>query len=149
MKPALRRIIAVGVVRNDSGEYLICRMPGDRGVFPGQWGLPGGGIEDGEKMEAALRRELHEEVGLEVTDVESLFFTDGAHTKKHADGSTNDVYMIFLLFGCRALGHEVTLNAEFTEAAWVARKNLARYDLNAATRHTFGRLGLLQGLASK
>jgi len=46
------RVIVVGIVQNELGEYLICKMPKGRGVFPDQWGLPGGGIEEGEMMEA-------------------------------------------------------------------------------------------------
>ncbi|MGH9906048.1 MAG: NUDIX domain-containing protein [Pyrinomonadaceae bacterium] len=44
------RVVVVPLIQNGLGEYLICRMPKDRGVFPSQWGLPGGGIEDGERM---------------------------------------------------------------------------------------------------
>ena len=48
-QPAVQfRVIVVGIVQNELGEYLICKMPQGRGVFPGQWGLPGGGIEEGE-----------------------------------------------------------------------------------------------------
>jgi len=75
------RLIVVGVVENDAREILICKMPRHRGVFPGQWGLPGGGIEEGETVEAALRRELREEVGLEVRQIRTMFFTDGLYHK--------------------------------------------------------------------
>lgn len=139
----LRRVTVVGVVRNDRGDYLLCRMPPDRGVFPGQWGLPGGGLEDGEVIEAALRREMREELGVEVADVRPLFFSDDLREKRHPDGRTRTVYMIHLLFECHALDGTIRLNEEFAEAAWVAGPRLGEYDLNAATRRTFRRLGLL------
>jgi len=63
------RVGVVGVIQNAADQYLICRKPKNRGVFPGQWALPGGGIEPGERMEAALRREIKEEVGIEVFDI--------------------------------------------------------------------------------
>ena len=50
------RVIVVSVIRNKKGEILLCKMPENRGVYPGQWALPGGGIEEGEKMEEALHR---------------------------------------------------------------------------------------------
>ena len=53
---AKHRTIVVGLVWNQHGELLFCRMDPDRGVFPGQWGFPGGGIEPGERMEDALDR---------------------------------------------------------------------------------------------
>src|SRR6202008_1074381 len=95
--PMQFRVIVVGIVLNDQNEYLICKMPKDRGVFPDKWGLPGGGIEEGEMMEAALRRELGEELGTEISDIKPLFFTDGQYKKSFADGSQRDVYMIFLI----------------------------------------------------
>ncbi len=64
--PIFSRLIAVGLIWNQRGELLFCRMKPDRGVFPGQWGFPGGGIEPGEQMTDALQRELREEIGIEV-----------------------------------------------------------------------------------
>lgn len=144
---ATARTIVVGLVRNARDELLLCRMSDDRGVFPGQWGLTGGGIEPGERMEDALRRELREEVGLEVTDVRPAFFKDGEYEKTFPDGTRRNVYMIFLLFHCRAVGEEVALNAEFAEHAWVPDERLFDYDLNPETRRTFERLGLGIGLS--
>jgi nucleoside triphosphatase len=136
------RTIVVGLVRNRRDELLLCRMSDDRGVFPGKWGLTGGGIEPGERMEEALRRELREEIGLEVTDIRPAFFKDGEYEKTFADGSTGRVYMIFLLFHCRAVGDEVTLNDEFSEHAWVPDERLFDYDLNSETAASFRQLGL-------
>ena len=58
------RTIVVGLVWNRQNELLFCKMPDNRGVFPDQWGLPGGGIEPNEKMTDALKRELKEELGI-------------------------------------------------------------------------------------
>jgi nucleoside triphosphatase len=137
------RVIVVAIIQNELGDYLICRMPKDRGVFPDQWGLPGGGIEEGERMESALRRELREELGIEVSDIKPLFFKDGQHRKSFADGSQHEVYMIFLIFSCRAVGSELTLSAEFTDYAWVKGDSLVEYNLNSATRETFQQAGVL------
>jgi nucleoside triphosphatase len=137
------RLIVVGVVQNEAGEILICQMPRERGVFPGQWGLPGGGIEEGETAEAALRRELQEEVGLEVDQIQPLFFTDGTYHKTFPDGSQREIYMLFLLFSCRADSLKVQLNAEFKEYHWVNPGAVKDYDLNVETVKTFSRLGLL------
>ena len=136
-----RRVIVVGLIHNKRGECLLCRMLPDRGVFPGQWGIPGGGIETGEQAETALRRELREEVGLEVSDIEPLFFTDGLYTKCFPGGAQRPIYMIFLVYICRATGETVTLNPEFEDYAWVSHEALGDYDLNVETVKTFSRLG--------
>ena len=143
MDPAIeRRVIVVGLIHNARGEWLLCKMPADRGVFPGQWGLPGGGLEAGEEAETALRRELREEVGLEVSEIEPLFFTDGLYTKRFSGGAARPIYMIFLVYKCRATSDAVTLNPEFEQYIWVAQGSLRNYDLNGETVKVFNRLSV-------
>ena len=136
------RTIVVGLVRNGGGDLLLCRMSSDRGVFPGQWGLPGGGIEPGETMEQALRRELREELGIEIDDIRPAFFKDGKHQKTFPGGVSRDIYMIVLLFHCRAAEESLILNEEFAEYRWVTGSEARRLDLNEQTRDTLDRLGL-------
>ena len=144
-QPAVQfRVIVVGIVQNELGEYLICKMPKGRGVFPDQWGLPGGGIEEGEMMEAALRRELREELGTEVSDIKPLFFTDGQYRKLFPDGPQREVYMIFLIFSCKATSNDLVLAPEFSDYAWVRRESLMSYDLNSATIATFQQTGIIR-----
>ena len=50
------RLIVVPVAVDASDRVLLCKMAPDRGVFPGQWALPGGAVEPGEAIEDALRR---------------------------------------------------------------------------------------------
>jgi len=136
------RIIVVGIIQNSRDEYLICKKPVTRGVFPGQWALPGGGIEAGERMIDALRREIREEVGIEIEAIEPMFFKDGQHLKLFPNASSQNIYMIFLLFSCRACSEDVRLGDEFEEYAWVKKEALQDYDLNEQTKDTFAHLGL-------
>jgi len=137
------RVIVVGIVQNEVGEYLICKMPKGRGVFPDQGGLPGGGIEDCETMAEALRRELREELGTEIFAIQPLFFTDGQHRKSFPDGTQREVYMIFLVFSCKTATIDLVLAPEFSDYAWVKRELLTDYDLNSATISTFRRVGII------
>ena len=141
---ATPRTVVVGILRNESGDVLLCRMSPDRGVFPRQWGLPGGGIEPGEEMEAALRREIREEVGLELEALTPLFFYDEYREKRLVDGSSRLVYMIYLVFECGAVAGGFRLNEEFVEGAWVPKTRVGQYDLNAATVKTFTKLGWIE-----
>lgn len=135
-----KRTIVVGLVWNKNDELLFCKMPDNRGVFPSKWGLPGGGIEPNEKMENALHREIKEEVGIEVEKVEPAFFKDGEYTKTFEDGSKRSVYMIFLLFNCRAKSENLKLNEEFIEYKWVKQEDFKMLDLNIETIDTLKQL---------
>lgn len=135
------RTIVVGLVWNRKKELLLCKMPGNRGVFPGQWGLPGGGIEANETMTNALRREIREELGIEIQAIKPAFFKDGQYQKSFPDGSKKEVYMIFLLFHCIALHEKITLNEEFSEFKWVQEHELANFKMNQETVDTLSKIG--------
>lgn len=139
-----QRTIVCPIIQND-GAYLLCKMADDRGVFPGQWALSGGGMEAGETMEQALRREIREELGdaLEITKVKPWAFRDDIRVKTYADGTTEEIYMIYLIFDCISANRQVTFNDEFQEVAWVRPEALKALDLNEATRITFAQKGLL------
>ncbi|OFW08605.1 MAG: hypothetical protein A3H27_09110, partial [Acidobacteria bacterium RIFCSPLOWO2_02_FULL_59_13] len=47
----------------ENNRVLVCQRP-HQGDFPGKWEFPGGKIEPGEDPQAALRRELQEELGI-------------------------------------------------------------------------------------
>ena len=57
--------VAAGMVWNDAGQVLIAQRPLD-GLLGGLWEFPGGKQEDGETLEACLKRELSEELAIEV-----------------------------------------------------------------------------------
>ncbi|WP_024547906.1 nucleoside triphosphatase NudI [Siccibacter turicensis] len=139
-----QRIIVCPIIEND-GDVLLCRMASDRGVFPGQWALSGGGTEPGETLEEALRREIREELGdkLELVSITPWTFRDDVRIKTYADGTKEEIYMIYLIFDCVSANREVVFNDEFQEIAWVSRDRLKDYDLNDATRFTFTQKGFL------
>lgn len=73
--------VVCGIIRNTEGEFLACRRGLERHLG-GLWEFPGGKMDAGETPEAALARELQEELGITVRVGESLSayveWTDGA-----------------------------------------------------------------------
>lgn len=57
--------VAAAVVQRPDGSFLLAQRPAGR-VYAGWWEFPGGKVEAGEPAEAALARELHEELGIDV-----------------------------------------------------------------------------------
>jgi len=57
--------VAVGVLIDAQGRFLLTSRPPGK-VYAGCWEFPGGKVEPGESIEEALRRELHEELGITI-----------------------------------------------------------------------------------
>ena len=57
--------VAVGVLLLSDGSFLLTSRPEGK-VYAGYWEFPGGKLETGETVEQALRRELHEELGITI-----------------------------------------------------------------------------------
>jgi len=55
--------VAVGILIDAAGRYLLTTRPPGK-AYAGYWEFPGGKLEAGETVEAALRRELQEEIGV-------------------------------------------------------------------------------------
>ncbi len=64
-----------GVLLVDTRGWLLLQLRSlNAAISPGQWSMPGGGIEPGEQPEQAARRELLEETGLRVAGPLTLFW---------------------------------------------------------------------------
>lgn len=101
---------AAAVILDDEGRILLFRHT-YRGRYP--WGLPSGWLETGEDPGDAIAREIHEESGLRVKDVQIML-----------SRSARDVRRIDLLFRCRIAGGTFRPSAEVSEMAWFERQRL-------------------------
>ncbi len=64
LHPSNRIEVVAAVIINESGQFLLAQRPTDK-VYAGYWEFPGGKVEPGETAADALKRELHEELGIE------------------------------------------------------------------------------------
>src|SRR5687768_11975695 len=67
LRPLDRVEVVAAVILNESGDFLLAQRPAGK-VYAGYWEFPGGKVEAGEAAPDALKRELHEELGIEVID---------------------------------------------------------------------------------
>ncbi|HKX66589.1 MAG TPA: NUDIX domain-containing protein [Intrasporangium sp.] len=63
-EPEVTHRVVSGVL-TQAGRVLMCHRRADRAWYPDVWDFPGGHLEDGETPQAALRRELREELGIQ------------------------------------------------------------------------------------
>jgi len=116
----------VAVAMTDAqGRVLIAQRPFDK-EHGGLWEFPGGKVEPGESPEAALVRELLEELGVTVAlqHLEPLTFSSAGRGTRH---------LLLLLYRCTAWqGEPRALDA--TAIRWVLPAALGDYDMPPADR---------------
>jgi len=121
-------VVTVGaLIFNDEGEVLMIRTH----KWSNLWGIPGGKIKWGEPSVHAVRREIKEETGLDIRDIELLLVQDCIHSKEFY----RDAHFVLLNYTCRCAGPlEVKLNDEGQEFCWVGLEVALRKAINAPTR---------------
>ena len=102
-------VVAVALIDGD-GRVLIAQRPEGKHLA-GLWEFPGGKVEAGERPEAALVRELNEELGIDVTEacLSPFVFTSHAYESFH---------LLMPLFLCRRWSGVVE-QREHAALAWV------------------------------
>lgn len=113
-----------------NGRLLICQRRAG-GAFPLKWEFPGGKIEAGESDEAALRRELREELGIEPGCMALIERND----HRYPDGP--QVSLSFYRV-CDFSGE--VKNAVFEQILWVELSELGRFDFLDGDRPIVERL---------
>ncbi len=67
MKPGDFHLTVLGVIRRKDGKFLITQRVMTKSWAPGWWEVSGGGVMAGETSEQAVKRELFEETGIDVS----------------------------------------------------------------------------------
>ncbi len=115
-------VAAVALIDPD-GRVLIARRPEGKSMA-GLWEFPGGKVEPGETPEAALMRELHEELGIETwaSCLAPLTFASHAYP---------DFHLLMPLFACRKW-QGTPQPREAQALAWVHARDLRDYAMPPA-----------------
>jgi A/G-specific adenine glycosylase len=79
-KLSLEKLEVVVAVIERNGRFLVQERP-PGGLLAGLWEFPGGKVEPGESLSAALRREVREELGAEIRNVRRLTTVQHAYTR--------------------------------------------------------------------
>ncbi len=116
-------LVAAAALIDVDGRVLIAERPEGRSMA-GLWEFPGGKVQEGETPEAALVRELHEELGIDTRQscLAPIAFASHAYS---------DFHLLMPLFACRTwLGQPQ--GREGQRLAWVKPARLADYPMPPA-----------------
>jgi phosphoglycolate phosphatase len=122
-------IATVGaLITNHRGEVLMVRTH----KWSDRWGIPGGKIKRGETCEAALRREIMEETGLELGDIHFVMVQDCIEPPEFE----RSAHFLLMNYVARCLNEDalVTLNDEAEACQWLPAGSALKLELNHPTR---------------
>ena len=122
MSSRLLLVVAAALIDGD-GRVLICQRPQGK-QLAGLWEFPGGKVEAGETPEAALIRELGEELGIAVKRDCLAPFVFASH-------AYDDFHLLMPLFLCRRWEGFVE-RREHADLAWVKPQRLNDYPMPPA-----------------
>ena len=122
-------VVAAVIVRD--GRVLVCQRSRS-GKFPLKWEFPGGKVQSDESPDAALVRELREELAIEASVGAEIHRTN----HKYAEVSS----AIELIFFAATIESGEIDNRVFEEIAWVAPRKLAEMDFLDADRELISKL---------
>jgi 8-oxo-dGTP diphosphatase len=125
------RVVVTAIIERSDRRLLIGQRRRDD-TSPLKWEFPGGKIEEGETPEAALARELHEELGATLEKCVEL----GRTRHKYATMSED----LEIRFYAASIKEGQIAPNEFEQIAWALPKELGNYDFLAANSQLIAQL---------
>ena len=133
------RVIATAIVEKD-GKFLFGQKPRDTGPYPNTWHLLGGGIKLGEEsITNALKREIREEAGIEIENIERISFDEDYEPNKKGENT----HYIFLVFKASYKSGEAQAKDDVTELKWIDKNDLLNHTLTRPAIKLFKELGYI------
>ncbi len=130
--------VVCAVMMSDDGTYLVCRRRQDRHLG-GLWEFPGGKLEPGESAPEALRREIREELDIDIEVMEAL---------PTVDWSDGAVTIRLHPFFCRILAGEPQA-LDHDELRWCCAEEFAALDWAPADLPVLEEIGKRQAVRGK
>jgi len=119
----------VGAVIKDNDRILLVKRRYE--PSQGKWSIPGGVVELGETIRAAVKREMEEEVSLQI-ELEDI--VDVIDNIVYDENGKIRYHYIITDFMARPTGGELRTNFEATEARWFKSNELIDLDMTNTTR---------------
>lgn len=124
-------MVVVAAIIVSDGRVLACQRS-RKGKFPLKWEFPGGKTQEGETTEAALEREVREELNVRATIGAEIYRT------RHKYAEMRDE--VELIFFAAQIGAQTIENCVFESVAWVEPEKLPELDFLEADRELIRKL---------
>lgn len=120
-------IIASAIIENEKGEILLLKR-GETKTFQGHWQLPEGKLEEKEKPQDALKRELKEELD---ADIDTIVLENVSQATLEAKGVK--YLALRIIFKVRLKESKITLSSEHSDYKWIKANKTSNLELLPGT----------------
>jgi 8-oxo-dGTP diphosphatase len=121
-------LLGVGAIIFDGDKVLLVERAGE--PLKGWWSIPGGLVETGETIEAALRRETREETGLELYQISRFDLFE--RIMRDAQGRA-EYHYVLVDYICKAESGHLLAGDDVSRVEWVACSDLRSYKVTSGT----------------
>ena len=150
MRTIHRTIVSALIFSKDGKILMGMKDPAHGGVYADCWHIPGGGVDEDETQEAALHRELFEEVGIDTGSCKVVLADDqGTGETEKTLKETGERVLCNMQFNVyrvdvdqNAADIETKTSDDLVKLEWVDLKQLGNYKLTPPSIALFKRLGL-------
>jgi len=118
----------------NEGKLLLVKKSADDPFHPNEWEVPGGRMEFGEKLDEHIKREVKEEVGLDIIPGEPFAMWTWILEKKGNDGEVNKSQVVAVGSRCETINLNIDESGRveddfLADTAWVPINEVLEYKL--------------------
>jgi len=147
----IERDIVSAVIIGKNGRLLLAHKS-DKGVYPGTWGIFGGGIDEGEDKRTALNREVLEESGIDISKYPAILVQEAkGESEKTLKETGERVFVKMNFFTYKVVLYDVdtdsikvTIDREHIEYKWFEVRELKNIKLPPPSVELFKKLGFIK-----
>ena len=132
-----QRVIVSALIKKDD-KYLFIKQNKEGGASPSTLHIPGGGLDAGEDLIEAIKREIKEETDLEITDVKPFDFDSDV-----LDYKGEPTQLIFLRFLANYQSGDARPGDDAKEIIWLDREAIKQYKHNEPSIRLLKKLELI------
>lgn len=129
--------VVVTAIIEYKGKILMGKKPKDKGPYPNAWHLPGGKVEEDERILDAVKREIKEETGLEVKSIKRVGFDDDIEANKTGELT----HYIFLVFKCESTRLQAIPGDDIVKLKWFSKSDFKNIPLTRPSEKYFKEIG--------
>ncbi len=112
--------VVTAIIKNKDGKFLIVKRKKNENIHGSLWVFPGGKVEDNEDLFSALKREIKEEVGLDILDEKEQI------SEYEYEGPDGEI-TVGTCFLVKAKNEKIVLCEDLEDFAWISKEDFKNY----------------------